>query len=110
MTIMITIFGNVSSGKSPWLRRIEQLATNRGYTVITHDYFLHSFMRNYPKALISAKEDIKKKNPDIGIIAVNTGMDQSPFRIEIDDFIGPLTVLDILTNGELHNKKGPEGP
>jgi len=83
--VIVTIYGNVSVGKSQFARKIEKLAIKLGMSVIVCDHKLFSFDNNFVANLQKARATIETKKPDFGIIVVGTGLDETPpFKIEID--------------------------
>lgn len=96
--IIVTIRGNVSSGKSPWAKKIHEAAEAAGYQSEISDYRCFSFSKTLTKDYQREVDMMKRNNVDIGIIVIGTGNDRTPFSIEIsaDGLTAPMDVLGLL--------------
>lgn len=103
-TCFIYIYGQVSSGKSPWAHFIEKQAEDLGFKVHVSNYEIYdvkSLTPKFEKKLGQIKSKIEKKNVDIGIIVIGTGtgkdVKNKKFRIEIEDgMLFPMPVMNII--------------
>ena len=99
--IIVTIYGNVSSGKSPWANKIKESAIKKGFNVFFYDHHLFSFTKSFELELKKVKAIIKKENPDLGVIVIGTGNDRSSFRIEIEPFgYSAIAVMELLSGND----------
>lgn len=101
--IVVTIRGNVSSGKSPWAYELQRKSEQAGYRVVISDHRVFSFSKSYQKDYQEALDWITKNEADIGVIVVGTGNDRdTPFSIEIEPQItAPIDILALLCSWQI---------
>jgi hypothetical protein len=98
--IVVTIRGNVSTGKSPWARELEKKAKAAGCQVVVSDCDVFAFSKSYEKDYEATRDWITAIGADIGVIVVGTGNGKdAPFSIDIEPAItAPMDILALLCN------------
>lgn len=99
----VLIYGNVSSGKTPWANCLIRLCEKNNIIWDISDHELFTFDKNFKKKLSKKKNQMIENKVHLGIICIGTGIERNnPFRIEIEpDMFAPLKIMDLLTGNEV---------
>jgi uridine kinase len=98
--IIVTIRGNVGTGKTPWATRLGKLVEQAGYKVDISDYEVYAGSKSYKHDYDNVVNRIRKHDYDMGIIVVTTQPteERNTFSIQIEPAItAPMDILFLLS-------------
>jgi len=105
-TMVIKIYGNVSTGKTAYAKRIEKMAKNEGLSFYCSDHDLFTFDKNFKDNLFEIETFIKEKDFNIAVISIGTGSKgKNPFILELENGYDAIRFHDLFL-GYINYQKG----